>query len=74
MSIDRIANEVLQLSPQDRAILAETLWESLEDPYVLIPDISDRQAITLSQQRNKEIEKGHAIPLSHKELMNKLRR
>ncbi len=35
MNIDHIANEALRLNPQERAILAETIWESLEDPYIL---------------------------------------
>jgi putative addiction module component (TIGR02574 family) len=72
MSIDQIAIQALRLSSQDRAILAETIWESLEDPY-LSSDISDKEAIELAKQRDEEIEKGHVIPLSHKELMDRLR-
>lgn len=73
MNIDQIAIEALRLSSQDRAILAETIWESLEDPYVLSSDISDEEAIALAKQRDKEIEMGDVTPLSHKELMNRLR-
>lgn len=29
MNIDQIASEVLRLSPHDRAMLAQTIWESL---------------------------------------------
>ena len=35
MSIDQIAREALRLSPRNRAILAEAIWESLEEPYTL---------------------------------------
>jgi hypothetical protein len=73
MNIDQIASEALRLSSQDRAILAETIWESLEDPYVLSSDISDEEAIILAKQRDGEIERGDVVPLSHRELMNRLR-
>ncbi len=73
MNIDQIASEALRLSSQDRAILAETIWESLEDPYVLSSDISDEEVIILAKQRDGEIEKGDVVPLSHRELMNRLR-
>ena len=73
MSIDQIANEALRLSPHDRAILAEAIWESLEDPYIVFPDISDDEAIALAKHRDKEIDRGDVMPLSHKELMASLR-
>ena len=73
MSIDQIASEALRLSPHDRAILAETIWESLDDPYILHSEISDEEAITLAKQRDEEIESGDVISLSHKELMSRLR-
>jgi hypothetical protein len=73
MNIDQIASEALRLSSQDRAILAETIWESLEDPYLLSADISDEDAVALAKQRDEEIERGDAVPLSHRELMNRLR-
>ena len=73
MSIDQIASEALRLSSHDRAILAETIWESLDDPYLLSSDMSDEEAIILAKQRNEEIECGEVIPLSHKELMDRLR-
>jgi putative addiction module component (TIGR02574 family) len=73
MNIDQIASEALRLSSQERATLAETIWESLEDPYILLSDISDDEAIVLAKQRDEEIEKGEVLPLSHKELMKRLR-
>ena len=55
MNIDQIAIEALRLSSQDRAILAETIWESLENPYILSSDISDEATIALAKQRDEEI-------------------
>lgn len=74
MNIDQIASEALQLDPKDRAILAETIWESLEDPYIISPDISDENSIALAKQRDDEIKKGDAAPVTQKEMMNRLRR
>jgi len=73
MSIDQITSEALRLKPQDRAALAEIIWESLEDPYILSSDLSDEEAIALSKQRDKEIEQGNMKPITHKELMARLR-
>lgn len=74
MNIDQIASEALRLDPRDRAILAETIWESLEDPYVEVSNISDEEAIRMAIQRDDEIESGKATPITHKEMMDRLRR
>jgi len=73
MNLNQIASEALQLSSYDRATLAETIWESLEDPYVLPSALSDKEAIALAKRRDEEIERGDVIPLSHNELMKRLR-
>ena len=73
MNIDQIASEALQLDPRDRALLAETIWESLEDPYAVASDISDEEAIKLAIQRDDELENGKVAPITHKEMMNRLR-
>ena len=72
MNIDQIASEALQLDSKERAILAETIWESLEDPYIASTDISDKEAVRLARRRDDEIESGDVKPLSHNELMNRL--
>ncbi len=74
MNIDQIASEALRLDPKDRALLAETIWESLEDSYAVGLDISDEDAVKLATQRDAEIESGEEIPITHKELMDRLRR
>ena len=74
MNIDQIASEALRLEPKDRALLAETIWESLEDPYAVGIDMSDEEAVKLAMQRDAEIESGKKIPITHKELMDRLHR
>jgi hypothetical protein len=74
MSIDQIAPEALRLPTRERALLAASLWESVEDPYVLAADRSDEDAITLALARDAELESGMVTPLSHEELMTRLRR
>ncbi|MCG8344693.1 MAG: addiction module protein [Chlorobiales bacterium] len=74
MNLDKIASEALRLNPRERAVLAEAIWESLEDPYFIPNDMSEKEALALAKQREKEIEQGDAVPLSHKELMDRLRK
>jgi len=73
MSIDQIATVALRLPPRERAVLAASLWESIEDPYILAVDRSDEDAITLALVRDGELESGMVRPLSHAELMTRLR-
>ena len=73
MSIDQIAPEALRLPPRERALLAASLWESVEDPYVLAADRSDEDAIALALARDAELESGMVCPISHTELMTRLR-
>jgi putative addiction module component (TIGR02574 family) len=74
MNIERIASEALKLDPKNRAILAETIWESLEDPYLESSDVTDEASISLAMKRNEEIQSAAVTPLSHEELMERLRR
>ncbi|MEA2028206.1 MAG: addiction module protein [Campylobacterota bacterium] len=73
MHINQIASEALQLNPKDRATLAMSIWESLEDPYIASQDLSDDEAIELSIKRDQEIENGKVEAISHNELMSRLR-
>lgn len=74
MSVEQIASEALRLSPEERATLAESLWESLEDPFAAPLALSDQDALTLATQRDGQIESGEVQPISHDNLMAKLRR
>ena len=74
MSIDQIAAEALRLPPRERALLAESLWESLEDPFKAPGDMDDKSALSLAIERERQMESGEVKPLSHEQLMGKLRR
>ena len=69
--VDQIAPQALRLPPGERALLAASLWESSEDPYAFAADRSDEDAIILA--RDAELESGTLRPLSHVELMTRLR-
>ena len=73
MSIDQIAAEALRLPPKDRAILAESLWESLMDPFEIPAWTDDAEAIALATKRDRQLETGEVKPVSHEEMMARLR-
>jgi hypothetical protein len=73
MQLDQIASRALALDPAERASLAEALWESLGDPYMIPGDLSDKEAIQLAVKRDEEMETGVVEPISHSELMRRLR-
>lgn len=74
MSIDQIAAEALRLPPKERALLAESLWESLADPFKIPAEADDKKAVALALERDRQLETGEVQPLSHEEMMSRLRR
>lgn len=73
MQLSKIASQALELDPTERASLAEALWESLGDPFMIPEDLSEEEAIRLASKRDEEMESGSVKPMSHTELMNRLR-
>jgi len=73
-NINQLANEVLQLNSRERAFIAETLWQSLEEPFLVSDDDLDLDSIKLAIKRDDEIETGVVKVISHKEMMNRLRK
>ena len=73
MSIDQIAPEALKLPTRERALLAASLWESIEDPYELSVDLDDEVSLSLAEKRDQEIESGQVTAVSHQDLMRRLR-
>jgi putative addiction module component (TIGR02574 family) len=73
MSIDQIAAEALRLSPKERALLAESLWESLGDPHETTAEVDEPATLALARERDRQIEAGEVKPLSHDEMMARLR-
>ena len=74
MSIEQIAAEALRLPPKERAMLAESLWESLVDPFKVAASADDSQAVALATERDRQLDSGEVQPISHEEMMARLRR
>ncbi|MFN5579337.1 MAG: addiction module protein [Akkermansiaceae bacterium] len=74
MNIDQIAPEALRLPANERALLAATLWESIQDPYQLAVDLEDDEAVSLAVLRDREIESGEVAAVSHEEFMKRVRK
>jgi putative addiction module component (TIGR02574 family) len=74
MSIDQIVPEALKLNPKERAMLASSLWESIEDPYELAAELTDQEALELAIERDNEMDTGQTTPLTHEQLMSQLRK
>lgn len=72
MSIDQITAEALRLSPSQRAMLAESLWESLSDPFQAV-ETDESSTIQLAVERDRQIEAGEVQAISHEDLMSRLR-
>jgi len=67
MKIEEIERRALELPMEDRALLAASLWESLEDPFRFAVDRSEEESLSLAIERDAEIETGKVAPLSHSE-------
>ena len=74
MSIDQIASAALRLPVSQRALLAESLWESLEDSFQGSVVSDDATAIALAVERDRQIEAGEVKAVNHDEMMARLRK
>jgi hypothetical protein len=74
MSIEQIAAEALRLPAKERAMLAASLWESLVDPFEVPPSADDSEAVAIAIERDRQLESGEVQPISHEEMMARLRR
>ena len=72
MSIDQIASEALRLPARDRAFLAGSLWESLEDPFEVPAQLEDVEVVALALERDRQIEQGQVQAVTHEEMMSRL--
>jgi putative addiction module component (TIGR02574 family) len=64
----------LKLPTRERALLAASLWESIDDPYELPADIDDAAAVKLAQERYLAMENGQVAAVSHEEMMRRVRK
>ena len=74
MSIDQIAAEALKLPSKQRALLAESLWESLADPFEFRDETDDAGTLEVAIERDRQLETSEIGPVSHAEMMARLRR
>jgi putative addiction module component (TIGR02574 family) len=74
MSIHQIAFEALRLPPRDRALLAGSLWESLDDPSATTAPMDDDATLALALERDQQLETGQVQAVPHEEMMARLRR
>ena len=73
MKMEEIALTALCLPARERALLAALLRESVGDPGVLMVDQIVEDALALALGRDAELEAGVVEPLSHGDLMGRLR-
>ena len=69
-TLERIEQEVLALSPQDRAVLVGKLWESLD--YTPYPELSPEWREEIDRRR-REIQEGRVKPVPGEEVSRKAR-
>lgn len=74
MSVEQIAAEALRLTAGERALLASSLWESLEAPFRAPGSMEDAEAQALALERDRQIEAGEVQAITHEDLMTRLRR
>ena len=74
MSFDQIAREALGLPPNERALLAASLWESIGNPFLHGAGLDDEAILDLALRRDSEMESGIVSAVSHQDLMERLRR
>lgn len=55
-------------------MLAEALWESLSDPYMSPAEQDDAESIKIALERDRQLEAREVEPVSHEEMMSRLRR
>jgi hypothetical protein len=73
MSTDQIAAEALRLPAKERALLSESLWESLEDPNAPNAGLDEAALVALAAERDQQIESRQVQAVPHSEMMARLR-
>ena len=71
-SAAQLEKDILSLPPAERAHLALTAWESLEDDPAFAADRSlDPEGIAIALQRNGQIDSGLVTPLTRGEFIQR---
>jgi putative addiction module component (TIGR02574 family) len=66
-TLDSLTTQALALPPEQRIILAERLWTSVEDP------LDDDELMAEIQRREAEVAAGRAIPIPFDQAMREVR-
>ncbi len=74
MSINELTDQIMGLSASERAVLAQRLWESVEDEFIPVLPGSEDQATTDAKRRDAEISQGDVPERSHENVMKIARR
>ena len=69
-----IASQILALPVEERAILAQKLWDSLSDADVIDASHGEAETLKLAQQRDEELTRGDVEERDHTEVMKDARR
>ena len=73
MSIEQIASEALRLPAKERALLAGSLWQSLDDPFATGSQSDEADGLSIAIERDEQLDRGEAKTISHEEMMTRLR-
>lgn len=71
MSTQELADEVIALPLADRVLLAQALWESIDEPDT---DLSDAEAFRRAIRRDGEMESGAVVGRTHEQVMEAARK
>jgi hypothetical protein len=74
MTEAELANQIMALPPNERAAIAQKVWESIEDEHIAISPESDADAVASARRRDKEMARGDVPERLHKEVMRNARR
>jgi len=70
MSTAQIRDLALTLSPEERADLAEALWESLDSSFLPVSE----EFLAELERRDQKMSNGDVVSSTHEEVMAKARR
>ena len=69
-----ITNRIMALPAAERAAIAQTVWQSIEEDEAIIPPQSDAEAIASAHRRDAEMSRGRVSQRAHQEVMRNARR
>jgi putative addiction module component (TIGR02574 family) len=74
VTIAELTAQAIALPPAERAIIAQKLWESLEEEHAEISPVVETEAVAEAIRRDKELTDGVVEGIPHEEVMKNARR